>query len=305
MVSPALSAWERRKLEEFGETAPAFQPVFMIGAPRTGSTILYQALTNYFDLLYIDNLVCRWRKNLFFGFWLSSKRFGRKPHDNFSARHGSTADFGGHAPSECGGFWYRWLPTDRHFVSEEDITPTMVREIRRELTAVINRFDRPLLIKNLNAGQRLRLIRQCFPEARIIYIRRDRRFVVDSILRARRATGTKANEMWSIRPRDFQDLLRLPELDLVAAQVCAIERQIDEDLKLFPEANVRTVFFDDFSPDLVHELGRFIKASLRASGSLPEFRGDTLASMPSERLEQLEDALLRQDGPQCVARDQG
>jgi hypothetical protein len=37
----------------------------MIGAPRTGSTILYQSLTNYFDLLYIDNLVCGGGKTCF------------------------------------------------------------------------------------------------------------------------------------------------------------------------------------------------------------------------------------------------
>jgi hypothetical protein len=304
VVSPAISLWERSKLEKFGEAPPSCQPVFMIGAPRTGSTILYQALTNYFDVLYIDNLACRWRKNLFFGFWLSSKRFGRGPHGNFSARHGSTADFGGHAPSECGGFWYRWLPTDRHFISEDDITPTMVQEIRRELTAVINYFDRPLIVKNLNAGQRLRLIRKCFPEAKIIYIRRDRRFVVESIIRARRATGTGANELWSIKPRDFQNLLRLPELDMVAAQVCAIERQIDEDLKLFPHEQVRTVFFDDFSPDLVHDLGSFINACQRPSGSLPDFRGDAIASMPSDRLRQLEDALLKMDAPASNIRNQ-
>ena len=30
-------------------------PIFIIGAPRTGSTILYQGLTNQADVLYIDN----------------------------------------------------------------------------------------------------------------------------------------------------------------------------------------------------------------------------------------------------------
>jgi hypothetical protein len=173
----------------------------------------------------------------------------------------------------------------------------MVSQIRREITAVINCFGRPLIVKNLNAGQRLRLIQKCFPGAKIIYIRRDRRFVVDSMIRARRATGTKADEFWSIKPRGFQDLLRLPELEMVAAQVCAIERQIDEDLKLFPEEQVRTVYFDDFSPELIHDLGLFIDASPRASGSLPSFRRDAGTSIPGVRMEQLQDAILKHDGP--------
>ena len=41
-----------------GSTHKALEkpPIFIIGPPRSGSTLLYQVLTSYFDLSYFKNL---------------------------------------------------------------------------------------------------------------------------------------------------------------------------------------------------------------------------------------------------------
>lgn len=251
-----------------------YQPTFIIGAPRTGSTILYQALTNAFDVLYIDNLACRWCGNLPFGLWLSELAYGRKPHGNFKSVHGSTSHFGGHAPSECGAFWYRWLPKEHHFVGDSEVTPEMVEGVRREVSAAINLYRRPLVLKNLNAGQRLRLIRRSLPGARFIYVRRNPRRVVDSILRARRANGIGPGAMWSVRPSRFEALLELSEEEMVVAQVAAIEAQIGADLELFPKENIEVVKFEEFSVDMVNRLGNFVGADRRPGGGMPAFKSE-------------------------------
>ena len=67
--SPIIALWEKPKAAEYANKPLMHQPVFIIGAPRTGSTILYQGLTNYIDVLYIDNLTSRLYKNFFFGIW--------------------------------------------------------------------------------------------------------------------------------------------------------------------------------------------------------------------------------------------
>ena len=172
LVSPLIKVWEDKQIKKYASMPLKHQPVFIIGAPRTGSTILYQTITNQLDVLYIDNLVCHFYRNIFFGFWLSNKLFKQKAHNCFKSNHGNTSSCGLHAPSECGGFWYRWLPNDRHFIDYDDITDEMVEQIREEITAVINYFDKPLVFKNLNAGQRLRLLQRCFPEAKFIFTKR-------------------------------------------------------------------------------------------------------------------------------------
>jgi len=241
----------------------------------------------------MDNLACLWSRASFFGFWLSHKLYSGCPHDNFQAEHGSTVRFGMHAPSECGDFWYRWLPTDRHFIDNYEITDEMVNGIRREVTAVSDYFDRPILFKNMNAGLRLRLLHKCFPKAKFIFICRDHRFIVKSILNVRRTRRIKPNELWSLKPNDYEELLNLPELDMVIAQVYAIEQQIRADLSLFPPEQRCVVHYEKFSRDLVDMLGRFIGARKRSAGSLPVFKKDSPALLQSSYRLEFEAAMRR------------
>lgn len=262
-------------------------PVFIIGAPRTGSTILYQALTNKYNLAYIDNTACTWHHNLRFGMWLSQKKYGDSPHHNFVADHGNTQKFGGHAPSECGGFWYRWLPKNRHFVDHQDITEHMVDGIRAEVLGVSAFLNKPLLFKNLNAGQRLRLISRAFPNAKIIFIRRDPRFVIHSILKARRKAGARESDWWSIMPPNVDELRSLPETKMCAAQVYFLERQIEEDLALFPAENVKEIGFQDLSAPLIRGLAEWIGALPRPEGVMPDFKQDSIDNFSRNELEDL------------------
>lgn len=249
-------------------------PIFIIGAPRTGSTILYQALSNALDTLYIDNLTSRFYFNLFLGFWLSERRYNGRPHGNFEARHGNTTVFGGHAPSECGSFWYQWLPKENHFVDHGEVKPRHVAQIRFAICFPSRWFMRPILFKNLNAGQRLRLIHEAFPDAKIIFIRRDVEDTVASIMKARKDIGVPADRVWSVRPRNYRQLERLPEEEMCRQQVQWLERQIEEDLALFAPEQVCELHFDELSAQLIERLRRWIGVDYREGYSLPQFRTD-------------------------------
>lgn len=290
-ASVPVSVFERLLGDSTVRMVDSAQPIFIVGAPRTGSTILYQALTNAFDVTYIDNTACKWNRNLLFGLWLSDRKYGNKPHDNFDADHGNTQRFGGHSPSECGEFWYRWCPRDRHFIDYEDITQSMVAGIGREINRSTRYFGRPFLFKNLNAGQRLRLIAQIFPAARIVYIKRDHVFVLRSILAARAKLGLKEGQWWSVKPKGYRHLMTLPEAEMCARQILDIERQVEEDLSLFPQANVRTIRSCELSPEVIGDLARWLNLWPRPHGALPGFRKDDRASLDAHELRRLQSAL--------------
>lgn len=264
-----------------------YSPVFIVGAPRTGSTILYQSLTNAYQFAYVDNSACVWHRNLRFGLWLSQKKYGNQPHNNFRAEYGNTRMFGGCAPSECGQFWYRWLPKDKHFVDHDEVNQKMVTEIREEVLGASSYLQRSLLFKNLNAGQRLRLLHKVFPNAKIIFVRRDPRFVIRSILNARDKVGTPEGQWWSIMPPNVNDLLSLPEGDMCAAQVYYLERQIEEDLALFPGDNVQEVHYQEFDESLIHRLGKWSGVSPRVSGEIPKFQHDDPQKLSLKENEEL------------------
>jgi len=291
LSSPVIHIFENCWFYRFD--SGGFSPVFIIGAPRTGSTILYQALTNSYQLAYIDNTACTWHRNLRFGLWLSQKKHGDKPHNNFKAEHGNTRKFGGHAPSECGQFWYRWLPKDRHFVDHHEVSPEMVAEIRTEVLGASAYLKRPLLFKNLNAGQRLRLIHKAFPDAKIIFIRRDPRFVVRSILKAREKTGVKPGDWWSIMPPNVKDLLSLPEYEMSVAQVYYVEKQIQQDLALFPDNQVWQLHNQELNESLMDELARWMSVVRRKNGELPAFIKDDLSTIDPAEKDNLEESISR------------
>jgi len=272
IVARPFLAVATKALDRAFPTGDAPAPVFIVGAPRSGSTILYQALSNALDVLYIDNLTSRFYFNLFVGFWISRRLYGNRPHGNFQSHHGDTKRFGGHAPSECGIFWYQWLPRNRHFVDHGEIPPRSIAKLRFAVCFPSRWFGRPVLFKNLNVSQRLRLISEAFPDARIIYLKRDLDRTVASILRARRAVGHPAKEIWSVRPRDYREIEALPEEEMCRAQVRMLEAQIETDVGLFCENNVFTVRYEDLSPDLIETLRVFIGVDYRARYALPDFR---------------------------------
>jgi len=262
--------------------------VFIVGAPRTGSTILYQALTNCYDLKYIDNLAASWYKNLPFGMWLSNKKFGLLPHNNYFANHGNTAEFGEHAPSECGDFWYRWLSKDDHFVDSGETLRKAIKQIRSELTQVRSMFGLPLMFKNLNMGQRLRLIKQFAPEAKVVFIRRDPRFVVRSILKARAKENVAEHEWWSVKPKNFHELLELPETEMCAAQVFYIEEQIKQDLQLFPQDSVKTIQYNDLSTISLNSLAEWAGFDKKEGAEPPQFKKDQSTQLAQKELQSLQ-----------------
>jgi len=275
-----MKIWESNFILKYSNQPLKHQPVFIIGAPRTGSTILYQTLTNQLDVLYVDNLICQFYRNFFFGFWLSNKIFKQNPHNYFNSNHGNTESGGYHAPSECGNLWYKWLLSDKHFIDHDDITNVMVEEIRKEITAVINYFDQPLVFKNLNAGQRLRLLSRCFPNAKIIFIKRSPIFTAQSILKAKRKVGVADNIFWSIKPSNFEVLKSLNSYEQIIKQIYYIEKQILEDRKLFSSEQFLTIDYNVLCNNLEATLelcqifigtkkkSRFEKAVLRIAEKL-------------------------------------
>lgn len=233
LLSPLISVFESIFYEKYGIFEERFPCIFIIGAPRTGSTITYEFLTNELDLLYVDNLVCRFYKNFFFGFFLSNLLFGNKPHNCFSSDYGNTEKFGLHAPSECGNFWYRWLPTEYHFIDHKDITANMINEIGKEIRTVINFFEKPLIFKNLNAGMRIRLISKIFKNAKYIVVNRNPSDVAISIFRARKKFSQ--NKWWSIMPPNYRELMRYPIWAQAVLQVYFINKQIFHDLEKYSD----------------------------------------------------------------------
>jgi hypothetical protein len=86
-LNRALSRIELRKAVA-AEVPLNHPPVFIVGAPRSGSTLLYQLIVVRFDVGYLSNLHCR----LYGAPSLVERMAGRRlePPAVFSSDHGRT-----------------------------------------------------------------------------------------------------------------------------------------------------------------------------------------------------------------------
>ena len=200
------------------------RPIFIVGAPRSGSTLFYQVLTDRYDVGYIANAHCRWYGAPSLVERLRRPLRGRGGSD-FSSDYGATT----HAwePSECGEFWYRFFPRHPHHVPLAATTPTRRRRLRAAIRALAVAFDRPLVIKNLYCTLRLEPIAAALPEALFIDIRRDLVDNAQSLLQGRARIAGGYDAWWSAEPPDIDALRALPPHEQVIEQVRSIGREID------------------------------------------------------------------------------
>ncbi|MEA2060763.1 MAG: sulfotransferase [Thermodesulfobacteriota bacterium] len=280
-----LNNWEKRKIQHYGNQPLKFQPVFIIGAPRTGSTILYQTLTNLYDVLYINNTISKFYRNFFWFFGVSNAVFGAKPHNNFQSYHGNTK--GLNSPGECGSFWYKWLPKDRHFIDCHDINFKSIEQIRLEISAVINYFGKPLVFKNLSAGQRIRLLIQCFPEAKFIFITRNPIYTAQSVVKAKQNLGLNDNEFWSIMPYNVKELKCLPWYEQIVKQIYFLEKQIVEDSCLIKNGHFFTIYYNRLSVKIVEDLAEKLGFNKREKAKIPDIIINEKQTIPETNFQKL------------------
>jgi hypothetical protein len=172
-------------------------PLFIIGAPRSGSTLCYQLLCATLQVGYLSNRHCRW-------FGVPTLVGGRGPAGpgaasaGFESRFGAT--LGADAPSECGNYWYRFLPREPHALDASRADAGTVAQLRRHLGGLTRCFGQPLVIKNLMLSVRLPVLAAAFPRARYLVVTRDERGNIASLLDARWRMRGSFEAWFSVRP---------------------------------------------------------------------------------------------------------
>ncbi len=213
----------------FTRSTPNFfptPPIFIIGPPRSGSTLLYQILSEYFDVGYLSNLHC-----LLWGApsWVERtvRPLRRRKKSDFTSQHGKVT--GWMAPSECGNFWYRFFRRFPQYVPLEEADPEKMSEMRRAVHALVSACNRPFLFKNMNCALRLRPICRTLPEALFIVTHRELTRNALSLLKVRKRIYGDYDRWWSIEPPEIAALRALPSYQQVVEQVRSIHVLIDQD----------------------------------------------------------------------------
>jgi hypothetical protein len=213
-------------LSDGGDASLRHPPLFIVGAPRSGSTLLYQLVVERFDVAYLSNRHCR-----YFGAPSFAQRIaGSRVEDrtaSYASVHGQTA--GDAEPSECGPFWYRFFRKSPQYTPLDEADPAQLRRLRAAVRALGDAAGRPPVFKNLVCSLRLGPIGAAFPEARFLFVRRDLGDNAASLLAARKRIHGDYAAWWSVEPPGIEELRSLPPQEQVVEQVRAVEAVIQAD----------------------------------------------------------------------------
>jgi hypothetical protein len=209
------------------KSSNACPPVFIIGAPRSGSTLLVQAIVNSLDVAYMSNLHC-----LLYGApvfpELIRKYSSRSPY-SFESNHGATQGWG--APAECGQYWYRFFPRRPQYCGLNDVDQKRLLQLQNSVNTLLNVARRPFIFKNMHVALRLLPITKTFPNALFIIIRRNEVENGHSLLETRYNIFQNYDSWWSMEPPNIQQLKSLPSYQQVIEQIRAIYTTIEKDLQ--------------------------------------------------------------------------
>lgn len=259
-----------------GRAAPA--AVFVLAAPRAGSTVLYQALSDSFGLPALTNHANDdTPQHPIVGILAShNARLAGHARGEYSSRYGKTA--GAHGLSEGSAIFTRWCGGGH---PSETVSPgvlaTQAEHMRATLAAVEAATGKPLLMKNAWNCFRLADLAHRFPEAGFIWLRRDVRAAAESDLAARHAVQGDSQTWNSATPANVGDLRKLPPEGQVLENQFEFARAISQAAAALAPSRFAEVWYEDFiaKPDAVMQ---------RLAASLIPLKGMRPEALPTFRM---------------------
>lgn len=216
-INSHVEGWSRT--DSMGPRRPV---LFIVGIPRTGTTLLYQLLAASGAFDYPSNFIARFYRSPAYGACIQRLALPLLPRgaQEWSSRAGHTPHWWG--PHEFGYFWQHHLPLTEH---HEPSSPSMDGLVRA-IAAFEAECTRPLLFKNGILCYVLRDLARAMPTARFLHIERNPLDVAVSLHQMRERLHGDARPWWSLRPRQV-DMTASPE-DQIAWQVAHAKSALHE-----------------------------------------------------------------------------
>jgi hypothetical protein len=248
-LSSLLGPVETKLLSSFDH--PKYPPVFIVGMPRGGTTLLLQLLAQSGRFAYPTNLLSRFYAAPYVGARI--QQLLTDPAYNFNDEFADCArpvsfesDLGKTqgilAPNEFWYFWRRFIPnkTLRH-LSTEELAQVNEKEFVAELAAIEAAFDKPFVCKGLILQLNLPFLSSLFHKVLFIYVRRHPFYTIQSLLEAREKYFGDRQGWYSIKPPEYDTLREMKPIMQVAGQVYYTIQRIEAGLAQIGAERVLTI----------------------------------------------------------------
>ncbi len=241
---------EERDLIEAVTPCDDHRMLLIVGAPRSGTTLVAQTLVHHLDVSFPSNLGA-----IFPSAPIAAQRRWPPPLRSSAAEPDRIArerrNFYGQTPglhdhNDAFHIWDRWLGPNRYHATTT-MAPGAVDDMQRFFSAWHSTFGRPFVNKNNRNTTALAPLLDALPGALGLIVTRDPDAVARSLRIARQVAQGNARRAWGLLAREASSD---DDIDLaIAEQLAAIDASLDQvRTKVSPERLV-TIDFDVFRRD--------------------------------------------------------
>ena len=292
-VDRLLSLSERRGGRE--PVSTDLPLVFIVGPPRTGTTLLYQLLVHCLDVSYFDNVDA-----LFPRAPVTGRRLLRRPDRadrfGFSSYYGNTA--GWYAPNDAFQVWNRWLGGHRYRARQE-LSEAAAEDMRRFFARWLSATGKPLLNKNNRNADCVPLLADALGNSVFVEVSREHEFVVQSLLMARETVQGRVERGWGLDSEQLEPgAPREMVIDAVCAQLDRIQEKLDHAAAAAGNRRYLRIKYEDVCSDpggTVEAVAAFVPEVTFRSGVDPRaigpFRGRNVMTLPQSEVDYIRQRL--------------
>ncbi|MBW2004571.1 MAG: sulfotransferase [Deltaproteobacteria bacterium] len=253
-----------QQMFEKNKTESNHQILLILGAPRSGTTLLSQMLASRLDVGYPSNLMARFYEAPAVGAFLQETLIKNRFHNykKYQSIHGTTQRI--EEPHEFGYFWSRHLAAseDVHEPDDNRIKEIDIRDLNTELQSVVSIFKKPVVFK-CPLGNFFIPVLRLIPNIFFIDLQRNLLELAQSIWRVRQERLGSAEKWWSLRPRHYYQLKRLPPAQQIAGQILAIRSAITRGLSDVEENRKLVINYEELIKEPEAVIDKVIQKLLR------------------------------------------
>lgn len=247
--------------------------IYVVGAPRSGTTLLHQLLSRYLQVGYINNMMARFWMRPAVGIRLSQALLDADRRDQLALRslHGTTEGVEG--PHEFGYFWRHWLKLDEsptHHLDASGVQRVDSNGLQQVLEQeILGNFGCPVVFKNVICGFQAELLTRIHPATLFVHIVRNTGDTAASILSSRMERYGSYATWWSLKPSKWPFTDTSTPVEEVLCQVLECRREFREELVRDGVKSIE-LSYEELCTDTITVLERLRQAINRLGGCLPE-----------------------------------
>jgi len=230
--------------------------LFIIGCPRSGTTLLLQWLASLNLFSYSSNFLNRFAYAPYIGAQIQKIIFDKQfdfsnefsdinSSITFSSKLGKSK--GALSTNEFQHFFRNYMNNfDPQYLNKDEIKNVDFDGIKKGLSSIEAAFGKPFAVKLMMLQFNLEKTFKNIPHSIFTFIKREPIYNMQSLLFAREKYYNDRNIWWSVKPKQYHELKDMDVYHQIAGQVYYTNKVIEDALQDIPNENKVEIQYEDF-----------------------------------------------------------